>query len=182
MSEQLLQSSRILLRAPELSDADFMLHIENDTRLWYVSACKVPYSRYRLQRYIRENSHDIYTDKQLRLMIEERASRRVVGIIDLFDYSPFHHRAEVGVVLADDSRGKGYATEALTLLCDYSVQMLNIHQLYAYVYADNRAACSLFERCGFHSVAFLKDWGYSGGKYHDACLFQRVFSPFECEK
>ena len=182
MSEQLLQSSEILLRAPELSDADFMFHIENDTRLWYVSASKVPYSRYQLQRYIRENSHDIYTDKQLRLMIEERTSRRVVGIIDLFDYSPPHHRAEVGVVLAADSRGKGYAAKALALLCDYSVQMLNIHQLYAYVYAGNASACSLFERCGFQRVATLKDWGYSGGKFHDACLFQRVVSSFAEKK
>ena len=182
MSEQLLQSSEILLRAPELSDADFMFHIENDTRLWYVSASKVPYSRYQLLRYIKENSHDIYTDKQLRLMIEERAGHSVVGILDLFDYAPSHHRAEVGVVLDADSRGKGYAAKALALLCDYSVQMLNIHQLYAYVYADNASACSLFERCGFQRVATLKDWGYSGGKFHDACLFQRVFSSFEEKK
>ena len=179
MSKQLLQSPRIVLRAPEKHDVDFMLHIENDTRLWFISACNVPYSRYQMQRYIMENSHDIYTDKQLRLMIEERHSQRLVGIIDLFDYSPAHNRAEVGIVLATNSRGNGYATEALTLLCDYSAQMLNIHQLYAYVYSDNIASCKLFGRCNFVNIGTLQDWGQSNGKYHDACLFQRIL---QCKK
>ena len=182
MSGQFLQSDRVVLRAPEPSDVDFMFHIENDARMWVVSSCKAPYSRYHLQRYSRENSHDIYTDKQLRLMIEERATHRLVGMIDLFDYAPAHHRAEVGVVVAADSRGKGYATEALALLCDYAAGILNIHQLYAYVYSGNAASLRLFERCNFVNTVTLKDWGYNSGKYHDACLFQRVFTSLEGEK
>ena len=73
-SATILQSDTLLLRAPELGDLDFMFHIENDTRLWAVSACRMPYSRYLLQQYIETNTHDIYTDKQMRLMIEHRAS------------------------------------------------------------------------------------------------------------
>ncbi|MBR3608650.1 MAG: GNAT family N-acetyltransferase [Bacteroidales bacterium] len=174
MNEQLLQTNRIVLRAPEPSDVDFMLHIENDTRLWYISACKVPYSRYQLQRYIRENYHDIYADKQLRLMIEERNSHKIVGIIDLFDYSPLHHRAEVGIVLATDSRSNGYAQEALTQLCHYAKQILHIHQLYAYVFSNNNPACKLFEKCEFMRTAELRDWGYNGDKFQNAYLYQLI--------
>ena len=67
-----LHSDILRLRAPELSDLDFLFHIENDTRLWVVSACKTPYSRYLLQQYIETNAHDIYADRQVRLMIEAR--------------------------------------------------------------------------------------------------------------
>ena len=175
MNHQLLQSTRISLRAPELSDLDFMFHIENDTKLWFISANKVPYSRYQLQRYIRENNHDIYSDKQLRLMIEDNNNRQLVGIIDLFDYSPLHHRAEVGIVISADSRSKGYATEALELLCYYAETMLDIHQLYAYVYSNNQAACSLFKKNNFISIAELQDWGCNNGKYQNAIIFQRIF-------
>ena len=65
-----LASSTLRLRAPELGDLDFLFHVENDTRQWMVSACKVPYSRYLLQQYIETNSHDLYVDKQARLMVE----------------------------------------------------------------------------------------------------------------
>ena len=70
MYKKQLQSENLLLRSPELTDLDFMFHIENDTRLWLVSACRVPYSRYLLHQYIETNTHDIYADKQLRLMVE----------------------------------------------------------------------------------------------------------------
>ena len=37
-----LHSDLLQLRAPELTDLDFLFHIENDTCQWCVSACKTP--------------------------------------------------------------------------------------------------------------------------------------------
>lgn len=168
-----LQSDTLRLRAPELTDLDFLFHIENDTRLWVASACKTPYSRYQLQTYIENNAHDLYADKQVRLMVE--ADGTVAGAIDLFDFSPADRRAEVGIVIDKDFRRRGLAKEALTLLCDYASRMLSIHQLYAYVLADNVAARQLFTSCGFREVVCLADWVLSGSEYRDVCLYQRIF-------
>ena len=168
-----LQSDILHLRAPELTDLDFLFHIENDTRLWGVSACKTPYSRYQLQTYIENNAHDLYADKQMRLMIE--ADGTVAGAIDLFDFSPADRRAEVGIVIDKDFRRRGLGKEALTLLCDYASRMLAMHQLYAYVLADNVAARQLFTSCGFREVVCLADWVLSGSRYRDVCLYQRIF-------
>ncbi len=173
--QAILQSETLLLRAPELSDLDFMFHIENDTRLWHVSACKVPYSRYLLQQYIENNTHDIYTDKQVRLMIEHRPSGEVVGTIDLFDFSPADRRAEVGIIIDDIHRGRGYAREALSLLCDYAEHTLGLHQVYAYIYEDNNAARQLFTHGGFTHTATLPDWVLTNKKYKSVGLFQRIF-------
>lgn len=174
MNTMLLQSETLQLRAPEFSDLDFMFHIENDTRLWLVSACKVPYSRYLLQQYIESNSHDIYADKQLRLMIEHRRGG-VVGIVDLFDYNPAYHRAEVGIVVDSAYRRQGYAREALSLLCNYAATILGVHQLYAYVLCENVAACNLFAQCGFNHAATLSDWVFSNREYKSVVLYQRIF-------
>ena len=76
-----LRSATLNLRAPELGDLDYLFHVENDTRQWMVSACKVPYSRFQLQQYIASNAHDIYADRQLRLMMERVEDGRLVGII-----------------------------------------------------------------------------------------------------
>ena len=170
-----LESSRLRLRAPELSDLDYLFHVENDTRQWMVSACKVPYSRFQLQQYIESNAHDIFVDKQLRLMIERVEDKQLVGIIDLFDFSPADHRAEAGIVIDCDCRGRGYGREALALLCDYAEHVLDLHQLYAHIFTDNAPARQLFALCGFGEVAKLKDWVFSDKKYRDVCLCQRFF-------
>ena len=170
-----LCSDVLTLRAPEWGDLDYLFHVENDTRQWMVSACKVPYSRFQLQQYIETNAHDIYVDKQLRLMVELVEDKRLVGIIDLFDFSPVDHRAEVGIVIDHDSRGRGYGQEALALLCDYAEHVLDLHQLYAHIFEDNTSARRLFASCGFSEVATLKDWVFVGKKYRSVCLCQRFF-------
>ena len=173
--DRFLHSSSLNLRAPELGDLDYLFHVENDTRQWMVSACKVPYSRFQLQQYVESNAHDIYADKQLRLMVERVEDGQVVGIIDLFDFSPADRRAEVGIVIDRDCRGRGYGREALALLCDYVEHVLDLHQLYAHIFEDNAPARQLFASCGFGEVAKLKDWVFSDKKYRDVCLCQRFF-------
>ena len=171
----ILQSTRLQLRAPELNDLDFMFHIENDTRQWAVSACKTPYSRYLLQQYIETNAHDIYTDKQVRLMIEHHPSGKTIGTIDLFDFSPSDLRAEVGLIIDAAYRGNGYAKEALSLVCDYAEYTLGLHQLYAYIFEDNDAAWHLFTSKGFKHTATLPDWVFTNKKYRPVGLFQYIF-------
>ena len=170
-----LCSSNLRLRAPEKEDLDYLFRIENDTRLWMVSACKVPYSRYQLQQYIETNTHDLYVDKQARLMVEQCGTGDLLGAVDLFDFSPIDRRAEVGVVIDDDHRGRGYGREALALLCDYAEHVLDLHQLYAYVLEDNVAAQHLFASCGFKQAAKLSDWVFSDKKYRAVVLYQRIF-------
>ena len=175
MERMFLQSSLLRLRAPELSDLDYLFHVENDTREWMVSACKVPYSRFQLQQYIKTNAHDLYVDKQLRLMIECVDDKQVVGVVDLFDFSPADRRAEMGIVVDRECRGKGYGCEALRLLCDYAERVLDLHQLYAYVFEDNMPARKLFASSGFNLTATLPDWSFWNKKYRTTCLYQRLF-------
>ena len=175
MERMFLQSPLLRLRAPELSDLDYLFHVENDTREWMVSACKVPYSRFQLQQYIETNAHDLYVDKQLRLMIERVDDNQVVGVIDLFDFSPADRRAEMGIVVDRECRGKGYGREALMLLCDYAECVLDLRQLYAYVFEDNVSARKLFASSGFELTATLPDWAFRNKKFRNVCLYQRLF-------
>ena len=170
-----LRSASLTLRAPELGDLDYLFHIENDTRQWMVSACKVPYSRFQLQQYIETNAHDLYVDRQLRLMIERVDNRQVVGVIDIFDLSPANRRAEMGIIVDGECRNKGYGREALSLLCDYAERVLDLHQLYAYVFEDNLPARQLFVSGGFELTATLPDWAFWNKEYRDVCLYQRLF-------
>ncbi len=160
----------VRLRAIEPEDLEMMYDVENDESMWNVGVTNVPYSRHILLEYITQTTGDIYTDKQLRLMIE--MGQQVVGMVDLISFDPRHRRAEVGIVIARPYRHRGYATQALNLLIGYARKVLHLHQLYAYIPTDNHYSLQLFRSAGFRQTAVLKDWLCDGDTYSDVCFLQ----------
>ena len=94
---------KIRLRAIEPEDLDILYTIENDVSLWSVGTTNVPYSRYVLHDYIAHASNDIYTDRQVRLIIENEEGK-MVGIADVMNFDPQHLRAELGIVIQSGFR------------------------------------------------------------------------------
>lgn len=164
----------IRLRAIEPEDLDLLYKIENDKTLWNVGITNVPYSRYTLHNYIATASNDIYVDRQVRMMVEN-AEGEIVGIVDIVNFDPSHSRAEVGLIILDAFRRKGFGHAVLKAIADYALQTLHLHQLFAYVDARNEASVKLFARLGYQSSATIRDWLYDGRDYHDAVLMQLVF-------
>ena len=116
----------VRLRAIEPEDLDMLYGIENDTKLWNVSVTSVPYSRYTLYDYIANSKNDIYSDRQVRMMVENGGGE-VVGIVDLINFDPKHLRAEIGIVIKREYRNQGYAQAAIGEICDYALNVLHLH-------------------------------------------------------
>jgi diamine N-acetyltransferase len=169
----MIMESDIRLRAIEPEDLDLLYQLENDRSLWDVGTTNVPYSRYTLHDYIATSSDDISADRQVRVIVEDVRTRKTVGIYDLVRCDPQHQRAETGIVVMRDNRRKGYALTALTLLADYALRVVHLHQLYAVVAADNEAAVNLFRKAGYEVQAELRDWLFDGHQYGNALLMQR---------
>ena len=92
----MMQDENILIRALEPEDLEYLYKWENDMDLWDVSDTLTPFSHFTLKKYI-ENAHvDIYTSKQLRLMIVRKSDQCILGTIDITDFVPLHSRGEVG--------------------------------------------------------------------------------------
>ncbi|MBO4549742.1 MAG: GNAT family N-acetyltransferase [Bacteroidaceae bacterium] len=170
----MLKSDKLKLRAVEPEDLDLMYLIENDTELWPCGQASVPFSHYALKQYIAESSNDFFHDRQSRLVLET-AEGISVGFVDLQNYDPLHHRAEVGIVVVPEQQRKGLATEALRLLAQYVSSHLGIHQLYALVPEDNTASIALFKKCGYKATATLQDWLNSPKGWQSVVIYQLVF-------
>lgn len=172
-----LASEQIRLRALEPEDLDLLYLWENDTQVWEVSHTQTPFSRFVLKLYIESAHQDIYTAKQLRLIIERKSDGMALGCIDLFDFDPDHKRAGVGILIAyDEYRGKGYATEALELIKDYSFHSLGLRQLYCNILLENTVSINLFEKHGFKQCAVKKDWVRYGKQWKDELTLQCINS------
>jgi len=171
---QALTGKKIHLRALEPQDIDFLFAVENDESYWEVSSTQTPFSRFILEQYIANAHQDIHEVKQLRLIIVENESNKNVGFIDLFDFIPQHRRAGVGILIIDSEQHKGYASEALQLLIDYSFKQLNLHQLFANITSDNTKSLSLFKKHNFLKVGIKKEWVFFKGNFKDEVLFQLI--------
>jgi diamine N-acetyltransferase len=155
-----------------MSDLDLLYKWENDTSVWHISNTLAPFSKHILQQYLDTAHQDIYTNKQLRLVICAQDDR-AVGCIDLFDFDPNHLRAGVGVLIAADSDKKnGYASEALALLIDYCFSTLNLHQLYCNILTDNQPSIGLFQKHGFTICGTKKNWVRAGKEWKDEHMLQ----------
>ncbi len=173
---QILKGPHIHLRALEPTDIDFLFDTENNSIFWEVSSTQTPFSRHILEQYIANAHLDIYEAKQLRLMIVENDSNESIGIIDLFDFNPQHHRAGIGIMVIASAQQKGYASAALSLLIPYSFTTLQLHQLFANITSDNSRSLALFKNQGFSSVGIKKEWIHSNGQFKDEILFQLINS------
>lgn len=165
----------LLLRAPEPADIEIIYRWENDTRIWHLGNTLTPYSRFAIEQFVLNTDNDIFSAKQLRLMIDWHTCESGVtsiGSIDLFDFDPFHKRAGIGILIDEPARRKGFATEALQLLIDYCFHTLNLHQVFCNIEKSNTESIRLFEKTGFVQCATKKDWLLKEGKWTDELLFQ----------
>ena len=172
----LLNDNVIALRALEPTDLDVLFKWENDTDLWTVTDTVAPYSRQVLWQYLENYTADIYQSHELRLMAVLKDTGEAVGIVDLMNYSPLHNRAEFGLLIAAEHRGKGYGERALALACNYARNHIGLRQIYAYVASDNTTCLHLLHEGGFSTIGTLHQWRRRGTHYHDVVMLQCILS------
>lgn len=86
-------------------------------------------------------------------LIRSRETGQLIGGTGLSFHT--YQEAMTGYVLAKDSWGKGYATEALTAMVDLAWQ-LGVEWLFALCHPDHRASMHVLEKC-----QFVRDSGWN---------------------
>jgi diamine N-acetyltransferase len=168
-----LTGNFVILRALEPMDLEFLYEIENDESIWEMSNTQTPYSKFLIEQYLQNAHQDIYEAKQLRLVICKKNDFSAIGLIDLFEYDARNNRAGIGIVIKEEvDKSKGFGSEALSLLIDYSFLKLNLNQIYANIGSNNNASLKLFTKFGFEKIGVKKQWNLIDGLYQDEILFQ----------
>ena len=108
-------------------------------------------------------------------MIDQTDDKVTIGTIDIFDFDPFHKRAGIGILIANEAyRRKGYAAMSLTCVINYCFKTLRLHQLYCNILANNTESIELFTKHGFELIGTKKEWILADSGYRDECLFQLI--------
>lgn len=169
---KLLENENIRLRALEPEDLEFLYKWENDTSLWEYGNTLTPFSKYVLHQYLENAALDIYEARQIRMIIEDKATKQPAGTIDLYDFEPYHNRAGIGILVDESFQLRSYATQALDLMKDYAFKFLKMNQIYAFIPALNVPSLHLFRKCGFAESGLLKKWNKTTGGREDVFVYQ----------
>ena len=163
----------IILRAMEPEDADFLYDVENDVGAWGDGDTVAPYSREILRGYALTYGADPFGEGQLRLVAEDPATRKTVGVADLYDISQRHERAFVAVYVVKEERNRGYASSMLESLEKYAREILLLKNLGAKVASGNKASLHLFRKEGYREAGILEGWLKRANGFTDVILFQK---------
>ena len=147
---------------------------ENDTNVWRDSGTTAPFSRHVLSRLIEEQQFDIYATRQMRLVIEDVATRETMGAVDIFEFDPHNRRAGVGIIVSPSYRQRGFALDALRALERYARDILHLHQLWCSIAEDNTASLALFARANYEQCGRRREWLLTTNGTVDEILMQKI--------
>lgn len=169
----MMEYSELRLRALEPEDAQMMYAAEEDEAAWRYSDYLAPLSMRMLHEYALTYDADPLRSGQLRLIVD--IDGVPAGMLDLFDISPRHLRADTGIYLLPSFREKGLGVKALLLTKEYCRSRLGLHQLTASVARRNIQALRCYEEAGFRSTGTRPDWirtpqGYEDVELLSCCL------------
>lgn len=95
-------------------------------------------------------------------------SGRHIGNIKLGPVDPHHDRAMVGLLIGDRSCwGRGFASEAISILTRFAFGRVGLHRLTAGAYADNVGSIRAFEKAGWRREGVLRSHWRAEGRYQD---------------
>jgi RimJ/RimL family protein N-acetyltransferase len=99
---------------------------------------------------------------------------KLIGSIELRVVSCEHRRGEIGYVLARESWGLGYATEATCRLLAFGFKELGLHKISATCDPENRASVAVLRKNGMHQEGVLRDHVYARGQCRDRLLLSVI--------
>ena len=109
--------------------------------------------------------------------VETDDAGRHIGNIWLWNIDRRDRKAEVRILFGDEAtRGRGYGSEAIALLAGLAFNRLQLHRLYAYVFAINPRAKRAFEKAGFQIEGVLREERWLNDGYVDVYLLARLAS------
>lgn len=111
--------------------------------------------------------------KRITLGIIEKSSGKVIGTIGVRDINWRSGYGEIGYWISKEYWGRGYATEALSLMLEYCFEYLNLRKVFAKVFEPNIPSRRVLEKNGFRYIGRFRKHKYVAGEgYVDVLLFE----------
>lgn len=102
--------------------------------------------------------------------VVELAGGTLVGTATLWGIDDHHRSAHIGLGLLPASRGKGYGTDVVAVLCHYGFIVRGLQRLQIETLSDNEAMLRSAERNGFVREGLMRSSAWVMGEFLDEVL------------
>ena len=175
LKSQSKRSGSFILRPLQESDVDPIFQACQDPLIPAFTRVPSPYDREMAVDFVRESAFAYLNRLALSFAIE--VDGEFAGTIGLHTLKLSDHCAEVGYWIAGAHRGKGICTEALILLTDFSLDVMQFRRLEALADVENIPSQRVMERAGYSREGILQArTTRPDGRQIDMALFSKVMS------
>ncbi|AXK36865.1 N-acetyltransferase [Streptomyces armeniacus] len=94
----------------------------------------------------------------------------LIGTASLWDIDTHHRSAHIGLGLLPSSRGHGYGTDVVAVLCHYGFVVRGLQRLQIETLSDNDAMLRSAERNGFVREGVMRSAAWVLGEFMDEVL------------
>ena len=173
----MLKSATISLRPWQDADLPILTELRNDVALQAQLLARARGSR---PEQVREwlQSRSCQQDRML-LIIADCQDNQAQGFIQLNELNLIDRRADLGICLSAQARGRGLGGQAIGLLAQYLRDQWNLHKLGLSVRADNAAALRCYEKLGFTRCGLLRQHVFIEGRWQDIVLMEYFLTMAE---
>lgn len=154
----ILETERLILRAPLLSDAEEIFFHRTDKEInKYIFREKTDTTVDDTRKILEHIIQQIEANNTIFWVIMLKGEVKPAGTVCLWNISKELHRGEAGYTLHSDFWGRGIMNEALAAVLHYGFELMKLHIIEAYTHRDNVASRKVLERNGFTRNAALED-------------------------
>lgn len=165
-----IQGKLVTLRAIEGTDLDILAKWANDPDIWkMVGGWHFPYSKNSTEKYIQNINNNNMSYQNFAIETREYG---LIGTINLVDIDWKNRNASTGIMLGNkNTRGKGYALDAVMTIMRYVFKELGLFRLDANMIAYNTRSIDFYtKKCGWQVEGRKEGWYYRDGKRHDKII------------
>lgn len=161
-----IYGNKVYLRAIEYEDLELLRDMQNSQEI--ESMCgswDFPLSKIRQKEWFELLSK---RDDEIRLIIVEKKSDNVIGVIYLSNIDWKNRSAFIGIkTITGNTRGKGNGMDAIMILLKYAFDEMQLHRIESLIVDTNSISLSIMRKFGVQAEGIKRECLYSKGKYYD---------------
>ena len=162
-----MTTSRLVLRAPQLTDAEVLVRIKS-----------LPMSLAEAQKAVASMVDELHKPFTFHWVITLKGE--VIGRVKAWDVSPYNGYLQLGYDVGPEYRGKGYMTEAVRAVIRFMLTEAQANRVFCSVRAGNIASRRVCEKAGMRLEGVMRQhYARQDGGFDDVCIYGIIRADLE---
>jgi RimJ/RimL family protein N-acetyltransferase len=163
----MIEGKLVNLRAYEVSDAAAWTRWYNDPEVIEHLSWRYPFSLAAEEAFLTQLT-STPPDYNTTLFAIETKDGQHIGGINFNLIFVESRKARLGITIGEKTLwSQGYGADAIRTLLRFGFDEMNLNRVDLTVDAEHPAAIACYRKCGFVEEARMRQYHYTGGRYHD---------------